>query len=294
VGLTGSEPHALAGATLKLQRAYFHCQALNDAIQRVRRDYPNTPAVGVQELDAQARQMVFAIKLDPPPTTWATLIGDALHNLRSSLDHLFWELIRRRNYGHDLPPGTRATFPIFKNRGRFWKKGKDGDWSSRSGARSLLQIPADARRLILDVQPYKDGNGPELWRLHRLANDDKHQTLHYGVQAIVQAAYGVIAQQNVRLGAFTPASGILPPGGRVIATLEFTETGENAYIEVEPEFGFVEAFAEGGPAGGEAISETLGEILEYVTNEVFAERFWPYFGVEPSAEIRAITDGSKP
>ena len=129
----------------------------------------------VQELDAQERQMVFAVQFDAPPITWAPLIGDFLHNARSAVDHLFWELIRRRNYGHEPPEGTRATFPIFPNTGRFWRKRKEGGWTGLSGASALRHVPGDARRLILEVQPYKDGNRAKdhpLWLLHSLSNTD--------------------------------------------------------------------------------------------------------------------------
>lgn len=284
--------HALAGATLKLQRAHLHHEAVNAAIQRVRKTYPDTPAVLVQELNAQERQMVFAIKLDPPPTTWAPLIGDFLHDVRSALDHLFWELVRRRNYGHEPPVGTRATFPIFPNKGRFWRKRKTESWTGLSGASALLQVPGDARSLILEVQPYQDGNRAQnhpLWWLHSVSNIYKHKTLHYVTQALVTGGYTSVKQRNVRLGDFASASGVLLPGGRVIGTLGFTQLAEDAYLEVEPQFGFAETFAEGGAAGGQPISETIVQIIEYVTNEVFVARFWPYFGVEPSAEIRAIT-----
>ena len=289
--------HRLAGATLKLQRAHFHHETLHAAIQRARKSYPNAPLGLIQELDAQERQMSFVVKFDPPPTRWAPLIGDILHNLRSALDHLMWELARLRNFGHEPPEWTRATFPIFPNRGRFWRKGRDGRWTSASGASALQRVPGDARRLILEVQPYKDGGRAKehpLWLLHRLANADKHKTLHHVTQALVTGGYDVIEQRNVRLGDFEAASGILRPGPRVIGTLGFTQLAPDAHLHVQPQFGFAETFVEGGPAAGKPISETVVQILEYVVNEVFSERFWPYFGVEPSGEIRAITDHSQP
>ena len=98
----------------------------------------------------------------------------------------------------------------------------------------------------------------------------------------------------MRLGDFDSGARVLLPGVRVIATLTFTQLADDAYLEVKPEFGFAETFVETGPAGGQPISETIAQILNYVVNEVFAERFWPYFGVEPSAEIRAMTDHSHP
>ena len=106
--------HPWIGASLKMWRAAFHVEMLNAAIERFRE--PGTYEL-TSEDDPQTDERVWyaEIKRDAP-NTWAPVIGDLLHNLHSALDHVAWQLAVERNYGHDLPPGTRATFPIFKNR----------------------------------------------------------------------------------------------------------------------------------------------------------------------------------
>src|SRR5579862_8621276 len=137
-------PHPLEGCALKLWRAGFHVETLNAAIERFRQaeTYSLT-----NEDDPKTDERVWYLKVgEQPPETWAPVIGDLLHNLHSALDHLAWQLAVRRNYGHDLPPGTRATFPIFKNKGRFWKRNRMGtDWTAASGAAALRRFPGDSR-----------------------------------------------------------------------------------------------------------------------------------------------------
>ncbi len=287
--------HPLVGATLKLQRANANLDALKAEIGRVRKRYPHR---AIRYLDAKAGLAVFAVDVDPPPAIWAPLIGDVLHNIHSSLDHLMWELVRHGNYGFDPPPGTRASFPIFPNRTKFWAKGKGKgslSWTSRSGATALLQVPADARRLILEVQPYKDRHREHpLWHLYSLSNADKHQTLHYAQHAVVGAELKVVSLDSVEIRSFEPRSGPIVPGVKqIIGVLRFEIVGENSKMNVKPRFTFKEAFAEGGPAENLSIIDALNEIMDFVVTGVFAERFWPYFGAAPDDEITVIREYAK-
>src|ERR1700683_428548 len=123
-------PHPLIGCRLKLERAVFQMKMLDEAIERFRQ--PETHRT-FRYFDPKTEETVWMAFCTDPPVSWSPLMGDILHNLHSTLDHLAWQLAIRRNYGHDLPPETRAMFPIFDKRGRFWKKGRDGRWTSRRG-----------------------------------------------------------------------------------------------------------------------------------------------------------------
>jgi hypothetical protein len=289
--------HPLSGATLKLQRANANLAALKNAISTEREKYPHR---AITDVDEKSGICLIAIDARPPPTFWAPLIGDVLHNIHSSLDHLMWELIRRHNYGGDPSPDTRATFPIFANRSRFWaKETRPGKrrWTSRSGATALLRVPGDARRLILEVQPYKDRHREHpLWHLYWLSNADKHQTLHYVQRAVTRGDLHVVSTHHVEIRSFEPRPGPIPtiPGlNPVIGKMRFEVVGDDPRFTVRPRFTFREAFAEDGPAADLSIIDALNQIMDFAIQDVFAKRFWPYFGAIPDDEITLIREHAK-
>ncbi len=71
--------------------------------------------------DRQGSELIWTLENDPPlPLKCSVHIGDALYNLHSALDHLMWRLAERA--AAPDPPEQVVTFPIFKNRSRFWRK----------------------------------------------------------------------------------------------------------------------------------------------------------------------------
>ncbi len=257
---------------------------MNAAIQRFRETEHHAI---ISEDNPEAQERTWFVEIGAPaPITWAPVIGDLLHNLHSSLDHLAWQLAVRRNYGYDLPAHTRATFPIFKNRGRFWKRNRDRtSWAAQSGAAALRRFAGDSRQLVLDVQPYKQGNGAEnhgLWLLHVLSNEDKHKTLHVVQSAMVDSDLEISDLSDVRIDHFTPVAGPIRPGVRTeIGRAKVTQIGPNPVCELKPKFAIGEAFAEGTPlVANRYVGEVFDRILRAVRIEVFAERFGPYFGID--------------
>jgi len=274
--------HALNGCRLKLERAVAHIETLNKAIQRFRETQSHEL---VRDFDAETGEDVWWIDgiYDDPPVAWSPLVGDILHNLHSALDHLAWQLAIRKNFGHDLPSEYRATFPIFKNRSRFWRKRPDGHWTGLSGAASLLRFPGDARSLVLAVQPYKDGNrAPDhpLWALHQLSNEDKHKTIHVVQSAMVDSALKIDELEDARIEHFTPVQGRIR-GKTEIGRMKLVEIGTNPKAKLQPAFAIAEAFSDGVPiVGGRYIGEVVNELMKAVINDVFRLRFAPYFKVD--------------
>jgi hypothetical protein len=108
------------------------------------------------------------IRFDPPlPETVPLLIGDAIHNLRSALDHLACAL---------APPTTSQTgharieFPICVS---------EDDFNAK-GASRIKKLPERARDEIKSLQPYHAGDNARhefLWALHQLDIIDKHRRI---------------------------------------------------------------------------------------------------------------------
>ena len=93
-------------------------------------------------------------------------IGDAVHNLRSALDHFACALALRRNPDADL---ERVAFPIRKDREAFDSVAKKG---------KINNLGSDAVSFIDRLKPYGGGDGvAAFWRVHRLDIVDKHRAL---------------------------------------------------------------------------------------------------------------------
>ncbi len=90
------------------------------------------------------------------------LIGDAVHNFRSTLDHLFYQLV----IANQQVPDRSTHFPVKKDRASYIK----------SGATLERQIGVAAKCQLDELKPYAGGND-ELWVLHQLDITDKHKLL---------------------------------------------------------------------------------------------------------------------
>jgi hypothetical protein len=158
---------ALDGVYQKIERARIHqvdlaqrlAAVLGDRQRFVLDDEPD-PDTGRYNL------RVYDVPAIGPE--WLTIVGDCLHNLRSALDHLAWQLVildgKKPNFNTNFPIRIEA-----------------------DTAKPLLR-PEVCRQDILDaveaVQPYADRGNPAdspllnlLWPLHRLNIIDKHRLL---------------------------------------------------------------------------------------------------------------------
>jgi hypothetical protein len=90
------------------------------------------------------------------------LVGDALHNLRSSLDHLAQQFYFVGSSTDVVSPDI--SFPIFEDAARY----NPGIGGKVKGMRQ------DAIDFIGATKPYRGGNDA-LWRIHKLNVIDKHR-----------------------------------------------------------------------------------------------------------------------
>jgi hypothetical protein len=265
----------LAGCLLKLARARDHLDNLKARIEAFREPKPYRLIRETQtETDGYSDDVFRVEVLRTPPLDWSLVIGELLYNVHSSLDHLANRLADRHG------SSQRVTFPIFKNRSKFWRKDKDGSWNGRSGAARLMLMPPDVHRLVEEVQPYQRGDDAPshpLWLLHELSNADKHQALHIVGSAVTGTKLWANPSQDVmvehrwvNLGPFND--------GDEIGCVRCWVTGPNPKATVKANFATAEAFSEPGPAAGQNVANVLRDIVIYVLKDVFMERFAPYFG----------------
>jgi hypothetical protein len=122
--------------------------------------------------DGTVHQFSLRFKVQPDTLRWALLLGDALHNLRSALDHIVYALAVRQT-GRDPPPKMRdLNFPIRSSRDA-WNKQAD---------KAIAPLNEPTRAAIKKAQPYnrlKTGQGfMPVWWLRLLNDADKHRLLH--------------------------------------------------------------------------------------------------------------------
>ena len=153
---------AYQDALAKYERAQKHIQDFKIAVDTFRD--ANRDHVGVK-VDEQTGDIVYYVKSVPVvPTEISLLLGDALHNLRSALDHLAHAIVRPTT-----PTAIKDTFfPIADT--------ADG-YCSMAGA-CIKGIRQPCRQIFDRIQPYKGGGfGHYLWQLNKLDVIDKHRLL---------------------------------------------------------------------------------------------------------------------
>ncbi len=102
-------------------------------------------------------------------------IGDCVHNLRSALDHLAWQLVEAGGG----TPNRDTYFPICDCRHKY---------ASAIGKGEIEKMPCGAKKILREVQPFVTGDDT-LSIIHDLDRFDKHRLLITAFFAI--ADYGI-------------------------------------------------------------------------------------------------------
>lgn len=105
-------PGTVAGINMKVKRAKEHINNLELLISGFRESKPYE----VVRQEEPNGEITFRVKVKAqPPQEWGAIIGDVIHNLRSSLDYLIWQLV----LSNGKTPSKRTGFPICDNAKKF-------------------------------------------------------------------------------------------------------------------------------------------------------------------------------
>lgn len=174
---------SLDGVQSKIDRAKFHSEEFA-------REWSLRQNADIYEFAGEIHRQGFDHvyrSVDPPAPSpdWPLMIGDCVHNLRSAVDHLAWQLVRLNGGG----PTTATQFPIRTSIFR------------RSPCTGLIEptpllvsggVSQDAMDIIDSVQPYKrrdEARTHPLWLIHELDAIDKHRHLVLSVVAVRMAGF---------------------------------------------------------------------------------------------------------
>jgi len=157
----------VTGSRLKVKRASKH---LNELERKPRVFLDRHPERFTTHLDPQDFNYViyYIAPNRPPPVTFGPVFGDVVHNLRSTLDHIAWNLALRNLADTDCEPSDDTAFPLIRN---FTDGSVTYFWNS------AVDILPDAIPDIADLQPAhaRNPNDHPLAVLNRLWNADKHR-----------------------------------------------------------------------------------------------------------------------
>jgi|GEM_PF-1937862 len=139
------------GCDGKLRRAKEHLGVLDKQITHFQGLHKHTIFV---EDDPRTSEYVFKVRgLQPSDPDWTYIAGDCIHNLRSALDHLVYQLAIV-NLGRDLTneDARSCMFPIYSDPNTFLT----------SGYRRIKLLRPSEQARITQLQPF-NASDPSIW-----------------------------------------------------------------------------------------------------------------------------------
>ncbi|HKM85862.1 MAG TPA: hypothetical protein VJW96_06605, partial [Terriglobales bacterium] len=159
----------LDGARAKIERAIHHLQQLDIAVNKLWASeseristYPPSYKMEGQHL------IIFRARSAPVDPSLPLIVGDCIHNVRSALDHLVFQLAILNH--STVESASKTSFPVCLTHAEF-----------KNATRNKIApfISGVALAEIEKLQPYSTGDGKQdiLWALSQLDIIDKHRLL---------------------------------------------------------------------------------------------------------------------
>ena len=170
--------HPLAGAQEKLRRAAAHLNALEAESNAFLVTNPCTISIE-PHVEGGYHRLVAHLPAEAFPLSLSGILGDYVHNVRSALDHVVWQLVGAVN---PRAQSRKTCFPIYTDPDDFerWVTKK----RAAGQASALLGVDDQAYTLIERIQPFQpDDTGEPRASAHALkvladlSNTDKHKML---------------------------------------------------------------------------------------------------------------------
>jgi hypothetical protein len=216
--------------------------------------------------------------IQAPPLRIGAVLGDIVHNLRSALDHLVWQLVWARSGDPELLGRPYPDFPVCLDA---------ATWPKVAGGR-LCGVSHAAAERIREAQPFvTNAAAPErtpLSRLDALWNRDKHRLVTTTAAAIGAIHDGLafvrtpVSPQDVQLIPVRDVATIheaesfwgVPLDGHPIVQARITPSGPGPLIELRGKSVAGLALEDNSP-----LNHTVAAMAETVEDVVTAfEKHW--------------------
>jgi hypothetical protein len=232
------------GIRLKIERAKKHVRDLDSCIKSFLAKKPYTLAAKPHPIAEIRHTTLYVAHVDPVPDDISLIVGDAIHNLRSALDYLMWQLVEA---GGGVPD-RNIYFPIAETAQQY---------QSAIGNREIQKITPNALHIISSVQPYQTLD-QTLWLLHQLDIIDKHRLLLTVTASMDKWGVDLAKGSNIWFNEdrFIP----------LIAGYEVVNIPTGTYNKPDQEFqlGVDIAFGESEIPEGELVLYTLNKMADFV------------------------------
>ncbi len=191
----------LESAREKLQRAEQHIADFESGFSDFTRDNPLRPAYDPNPTMKQRAKLVrVRSKL---PGSLICVVGDAVHNMRSALDHLATAVAVHHKV--DKKGLAETHFTVRPTKGDFYNAIKED---------RVTKLGAGWVQFLEGTEPYNGGKGSDLYVISSLDNFDKHRkllvlsmlndTFRYDGQNMIPVERGIPSAEGVTL-ALDPA-----------------------------------------------------------------------------------------
>jgi hypothetical protein len=241
-----------AQARLKVEWAEKHIAELDTLVSEFFND-PNRYSL-ILEKNPKTRNSSYRVERlgeDVSPNT-ALIIGDALHNLRSSLDIAY--------HGFAIQVGGTIT-----DWTRLLVEDSRETLLRRISSGTIEGLPFAQTFIVETIKPYKGGNGA-IWSLHELNIADKHKLLIPIAQATtITGVYAEIGSITLEDSSFSIRD------GRVVNAIG---SDEDIHIQKYGKVTGQTFFQEGLPLAGEPIVPSLLRIAEETARAIDAFEFF--------------------
>lgn len=202
------------GPKLKIQRANKHISELHDILTAFLKT--NFYRLGIDKNPKDGTNVVAFETFGTLPSEVPLIIGDAIHNLHTTLDLMIWEI--ESGIGK---PDRSTKFPFYESRSELVGAITNGN---------LNTVPEICRLIIDEIKPYRGGNDL-LYGLHDLDIVDKHKLLIPIVSIVeLRGASG----EDERGGRFEGLNFFITQSGRINAisssqNLKITNHGQPSF-----------------------------------------------------------------
>jgi hypothetical protein len=248
----------LDGIEAKLNRAEKHLYIARRAI----RCFVRKRCSVVPKFNAETNRHEFIAILPDPPGDLSLPLGDAIHNLRSVLDHIVYALVLANPNRPLGTPNDATMFPICDT-----LEGYRRQVDKRGRLRGVLP---DAVTVIDRAQPYHRRNAAgrhrrhPLWVLNALENIDKHRRL-----ALI-GNVGLDGTTVMRIDGSVASVSRVGHGfrnGAVLASYPAPEAGREVNVHHEMAVGIV--FDEPSVFDGDfQAPQVIDQIIDYIRRAV--------------------------
>lgn len=242
-----------------------------EQIEEWKADPPSRPKVQGELADDNEQWLVRIKELPEFPPDWGPTIGDAIHNYRSALDVLIFELAFIDQGGREV---SGTGFPLVL----------PDHWNDPGIQAQIKHLTDTHRAMVHECQPTAEDGPHPLVLLTQLANDDKHRTIQPVFVVPQRLDWKVPAKgHNCEVIGFLPhemVTGVLYPEAIVLRFL-VRVTGLDPYVAMEGGFLYDIGYRN---------STIVTSVLQAIDNEVsrLIEIFEPEFETPAALKVREI------